>query len=71
MIGAGIVGLNAAIRSRELKPEARVVVMEGEMLRTGASTRNAGFACFGSMTELPEDFEQRSQEEVLRTIFNR
>jgi len=71
VIGAGIVGLNAAIRSKELKPEARVVVMERGMFPTGASTRNAGFACFGSMTELLDDLEQRSQAEVLQTVSNR
>ncbi len=55
MIGSGLVGLNAALRLRELAPKARIVVVERGSTPLGASTRNAGFACFGSLTELLED----------------
>jgi len=50
--GAGIVGLNVAIALKEQYPNARVLVLERSLLPTGASTRNAGFACMGSPTEL-------------------
>ena len=55
VIGSGIVGLNAAIHIRERLPHARVLVLERGPLPSGASTRNAGFACFGSPSELLSD----------------
>lgn len=54
IIGAGIVGLNAAITIKTLAPKMRVLILERGFLPTGASTKNAGFACFGSISELIE-----------------
>jgi gamma-glutamylputrescine oxidase len=54
VIGAGIVGLTAALHLRRLRPAARVLVLERSVLPNGASTKNAGFACFGSVSELLE-----------------
>jgi len=58
IIGAGLVGLTAAIYLRERQPAWRIVVLERGALPSGASTKNAGFACFGSISELIEQ-EQR------------
>ena len=58
VIGGGLVGLTTAIYAQESRPAARVVVLERGLLPTGASTKNAGFACFGSVSELMEQ-EQR------------
>jgi glycine/D-amino acid oxidase-like deaminating enzyme len=52
IIGSGIVGLNAAITIKTLTPKIDVIVLEKGFLPTGASTKNAGFACFGSISEL-------------------
>ncbi len=62
IIGAGITGLSAAISLREKEPSARIVILERAFLPTGASTRNAGFACFGSMTELLSDVDAMGDE---------
>ena len=64
VIGSGIVGLSAAINLKQLLPDQEVVIFERGSLPIGASTRNAGFACFGSMTELIDDLSQRSPDEV-------
>lgn len=64
IIGSGIVGLNAAIRLKELDANLQILILERGSLPIGASTRNAGFACFGSMTELLDDLGQHSEEEV-------
>ena len=56
IIGSGLVGLAAAIHIKTLDPKLNVAVLERGPLPIGASTRNAGFACFGSMTELLDDF---------------
>lgn len=65
IVGSGIVGLNAAIRLRQLRPGRRVIMLERGPLPIGASTRNAGFACFGSLSELLDDSKQQSVEEVV------
>jgi glycine/D-amino acid oxidase-like deaminating enzyme len=57
IIGAGITGLSAAASIKERFPRLKVIVLEKGVLPSGASTKNAGFACFGSLTELLEDLE--------------
>lgn len=52
IIGAGLVGLTAALYLKQRRPTWRVVVLERGPLPSGASTKNAGFACFGSISEL-------------------
>jgi gamma-glutamylputrescine oxidase len=71
IIGSGIVGLNAAIRLKEHSKYLNVVVIERGFLPYGASTRNAGFACFGSISELMDDLENSSEEEVFALVERR
>ncbi|MBK8554603.1 MAG: FAD-binding oxidoreductase [Lewinellaceae bacterium] len=71
VIGSGIVGLTAAIQLKTLRPDLQVTVFERGMLPTGASTRNAGFACFGSLTELLDDLTHLSEDELLTVIEKR
>jgi gamma-glutamylputrescine oxidase len=71
IIGAGIVGYNAALRLRVLHPTAKIVIMERGYLPTGASTKNAGFSCFGSASELLADLETMSEDTVWSTVQKR
>ncbi|MBX2890667.1 MAG: FAD-binding oxidoreductase [Saprospiraceae bacterium] len=71
VIGSGIVGLAAAIHLKTLDPTLRVAVLERGPLPIGASTRNAGFACFGSMTELLDDLTSMSEDDVLAVVEKR
>jgi gamma-glutamylputrescine oxidase len=71
VIGSGIVGLSAAIRLHERDPKLRIAVLERGSLPIGASTRNAGFACFGSMTELMDDMSKMPEEDVLAIVEKR
>ena len=71
IIGSGIVGLSCALELRELHPEAKIVVFEKGMLPSGASTKNAGFACFGSMSEILQDLETHTPSEVVALISSR
>lgn len=71
VIGAGIVGLSAALALREKFPADRILVLERGLLPTGASTRNAGFACAGSVTELLDDLTHTSEEEVVALFARR
>jgi gamma-glutamylputrescine oxidase len=65
VIGSGIVGLCAAIELTERFPGQRVLVLERGLLPTGASTRNAGFACMGSATELLDDLRTIDEKQVV------
>lgn len=71
IIGSGIVGLSAALALRERYPKARIVVLERGLLPTGASTKNAGFACFGSVSELLDDLQMHTPEEVWGLVARR
>lgn len=68
IIGAGIVGCTAALRLREKYKDAKILVIERSYLPSGASTKNAGFACFGSPTELLSDLNHIPQAEVWDTV---
>lgn len=68
VVGGGIVGLSTALAFKALRPNAKIVVIEGGMLPRGASTRNAGFACFGSISELVDDFNQSTEDAVVNTL---
>lgn len=65
IIGSGIVGLSAAISLKENALEKSVLVLERGLFPSGASTRNAGFASFGSLTELLSDLQHTPPETVL------
>lgn len=71
IIGSGIVGLNCALSLRKKHPKANILVLEKGMLPQGASTKNAGFACFGSLSELISDVENHTTDEVLELVQKR
>lgn len=71
IIGSGIVGLSAAIHLKSQHPNMNVTIIERGAIPIGASTRNAGFACIGSMTELIDDLESRTEEEVFHLVKKR
>lgn len=68
IVGSGIVGLNAAISFKEKFKNAKVVVLERGIFPHGASTKNAGFACFGSVSELQSDIENTDENTVWQTV---
>jgi gamma-glutamylputrescine oxidase len=65
ILGAGLTGKQIAIRIKEKYPKARIALIDRSPISYGASTRNAGFACFGSVTEIQDDFNRSSREKVL------
>ncbi|MEG9327548.1 FAD-dependent oxidoreductase [Salinimicrobium catena] len=71
VIGSGITGLNCALRLKERFPQAKVLILERGLLPNGASTKNAGFACFGSLSEILDDLGSHSEEEVQELVQKR
>lgn len=71
IVGSGIVGLSCGLRLRERFPTATILVLERGMLPQGASTKNAGFACFGSISEILDDLKTHTEQEVLELVKER
>lgn len=71
IVGSGIVGLNCALELRKRYPKAKILILEKGLLPQGASTKNAGFACFGSISEMLSDLKNHSEEEVVQLVQQR
>lgn len=69
--GSGIVGLSTALSIKELEPNASVLILERGLLPSGASTRNAGFACIGTVGEKLHDIKLMGEENVLQLMLKR
>ncbi|MBE2255400.1 MAG: FAD-binding oxidoreductase [Ignavibacteria bacterium] len=71
IIGSGILGLSVASEISEKFPDKKILILEKGILPTGASTKNAGFACFGSLTEILSDFKTKGEDETLKLVYDR
>lgn len=68
IIGAGFSGLWSALSIKERYPGRSVLIIERSTIPLGASTRNAGFACFGSLTEIIADSQKMGWEKTLDLV---
>ncbi|CAA7385719.1 NAD(P)/FAD-dependent oxidoreductase [Chryseobacterium fistulae] len=68
IIGSGFTGLWTAISIKEKYPEKSVLIIERSSIPLGASTRNAGFACFGSLTEVIADSQKMGWDKTLELV---
>lgn len=68
IVGAGIVGYSCALHLRKRFPQSKIVIIERGVLPAGASTKNAGFACFGSATEIYDDLQNFDEGTVWDTV---
>ena len=71
VIGAGLTGQSTAHFYKKAHPQAKVLVVDRGFFPIGASTRNAGFACFGSVTEHISDMEIEDEEKIIDRIQRR
>ena len=71
VVGAGIMGCSVAFELREKFPAAKIVVLERGIFPTGASTKNAGFMCFGSPTEILSDIKLLGEKKAYNIIYQR
>ncbi len=71
VVGAGFTGLSTAIHFKKQHKKAKVLVIDRGVFPSGASTKNAGFACFGSLTEILDDFWSMTPDEVLQLVEKR
>ncbi len=71
VVGGGIVGTSVALFYKEKHPEKDVIILERGVTPLGASTRNAGFSCIGSISEHLADIKLTSLETVKTRIHRR
>ena len=71
MIGGGIVGLFTALFHKRRHPHHHVLVLERGAFPSGASVKNAGFACFGSPSELLADLDAEGSDPMLARVEER
>lgn len=66
--GGGFAGLWSAYYIKKKHPKAKITIVDRGVIPTGASTRNAGFACFGSLSEVVHDAEIMGLEKTLALV---
>jgi gamma-glutamylputrescine oxidase len=68
IVGSGFTGLWSAYYLKKKFPEKSITILERGLIPSGASSRNAGFACFGSFTELVSDMNKQGANEMLDLV---
>lgn len=71
VIGSGIVGLSTAYHFAKNHPKASVLIIERGATPSGASTKNAGFVCFGSISELLDTESEMGSEGLVDLVEKR
>ncbi|MFZ4057800.1 MAG: NAD(P)/FAD-dependent oxidoreductase, partial [Ferruginibacter sp.] len=68
IIGSGFNGLWSAYYLKKKFPQYAITVLERGAIPYGASTRNAGFSCFGSPSELLQDAETMGADNMWKLV---
>ena len=71
VVGAGFTGLSAAYHLKQRFPDQSICVLERGNVPMGASSKNAGFACFGSLSEIVDDLKSNSEDQVFELLKTR
>lgn len=66
--GAGIVGMHCALEFKHLYPKSNVLILDKDPWPSGASVKNAGFACFGSPSEILDDILNMGESKALDLV---
>lgn len=71
VVGSGLVGLSTAYFYKKQNPKSKILILERGAIPSGASTRNAGFACFGSLGEISDNLKTHQLSELLNLMERR
>ncbi len=71
IVGAGLSGKQIAINLKKKYSKARVCIIDRAPFSYGASTKNAGFTCFGSISELIMDHSNSTENDILELLEKR
>ena len=68
VVGSGFVGLWSAFQLKKKNHKLKITIVDRGVIPTGASTRNAGFACFGSLSEVVYDAQTMGTDKMLQLV---
>ncbi len=68
IVGSGFVGLWSALHLKLKNPGYKITILERGIIPTGASSRNAGFSCFGSPGELVADTATMGEDNMWQLV---
>lgn len=71
IVGAGLTGIFTALAIRRKYPHASIRILERGMMPSGASVKNAGFACFGSPSEIIDDAAIDGMDQAILRVARR
>ena len=71
IVGCGLTGLLTAIYIKQQSPGTSVRILEKHPHPAGASVKNAGFACFGSLSEILDDIHSEGEDGALQRVLKR
>lgn len=71
IVGGGITGASTALFYKQKHPDHEVILVDRGVTPIGASTRNAGFTCIGSMSEHLADVDIAGMQTVINRIERR
>jgi gamma-glutamylputrescine oxidase len=71
VVGAGIVGMSCAHHLKEKHPNSKILIIDKGSLPFSATSKNAGFACFGSPSEILSDLRTTESLKVWETVKKR
>ena len=63
--------MSTALHLKIKQPNSKIIILEKGLFPQGASTKNAGFACFGSLSEILKDLESHTESDVLELVGQR
>src|ERR1051325_6968691 len=66
IVGSGFTGLWSAFYLKKKHPKLKITIVDQGIIPAGASTRNAGFATFGSPSELIWDAQTMGADKMLQ-----
>lgn len=68
IVGSGFVGLWSAFQLKKKNSRLKIAIVDRGVIPTGASTRNAGFACFGSLSEVVFDAQTMGTDKMMQLV---
>lgn len=68
IVGSGFAGLWSALYLKKQHNKAKITLVDKNLVPSGASTRNAGFASFGSLGELVRDATVMGTDKMLQLV---
>jgi len=71
VVGGGFAGVSLAYHAKLKHPRWKILLLEKDAVGGGASTKNAGFACYGTAGEILDDWSSMGEDASLNLVEER